>query len=172
MAKPVAVVPDPAHSPEGAREELRRRIEKAPLEHAAALLSLWDLLQAAHDNHALEIARGALSASNDIIERLASGARSEGAVRAMRNAILLGQMLGSIDPEVLHDLVHVLPGALASVHDGIQRQETPSLFQIFRRLASRDALRAQGLLVGALTALGRTLLLRSGSETKPGSTSR
>ncbi|HSY24494.1 MAG TPA: hypothetical protein VK841_20345 [Polyangiaceae bacterium] len=161
MAKPVTVLPKPAESPDGARAELRRRIEEAPIDHAEALLALWDLLEAAHENHVLEIARGALHASNDVVERLAHGAKSEGATRAMRNLLLLGEVLGSLDPEILRGVLGALPGALARAHEETRRKEPPSLFQIVGRLMSRDGRRAQGLFASLFTSVGHALPARN-----------
>lgn len=157
MAKPVTVLPKPAESPDGARAELRRRIEGAPVEHAEALLALWDLLQAAHENHLLELARGTLYASNDMVERLARAAKSEAATRAMRNVLLLGEVLGALDPAILRSVLAALPAALSRAQEETQRKEPPSLFQIFARLMSRDGRRAQGLLASLLTSVGYAL---------------
>lgn len=157
MAKPVTVLPKPAASADGARAELRRRLDDAPLEHAEALLALWDLLETAHENHVLEIARGAFHASNDIVERLAHGAKSEGATRAMRNLLLIGEVLGALDPEILRGVLAALPAALARAHEETQRKDPPSLFQILARLMSRDARRAQGLFASLLTSVGYAL---------------
>jgi uncharacterized protein YjgD (DUF1641 family) len=161
MAKPVAVLPKPEESPDGARAELRRRIEAAPAEHAEALLALWDLLEAAHESHVLEIARGALHASNDIVERLARGAKSEAATRAMRNGLLIAEVLGALDPEILRGVLGALPGALARAHEETQRKEPPSFFQIVARLMSRDGRRAQGLFASLLTSVGYALPARN-----------
>jgi uncharacterized protein YjgD (DUF1641 family) len=157
MAKPIALVPK-REGAEAAREELRRRIESAPVEHAEALLSLWDLLEAAHENHVLDVARGALSSSGEILERLAETARSETSIRAMRNAILLAELLGAIDPEVLGAVARTLPAVLASAREQAGQQKAPpSLFRVARDFTSPDARRAHALLAGVLNALGRAM---------------
>ena len=160
MAKPIAVLPKPAESPDGARAELRRRLDDAPIEHAEALLALWDLLETAHESHVLEIARGALHASNDVVERLAHGAKSESATRAIRNLLLLGEVLGALDPEILRGVLTALPAALTRAHEETQRKDPPSLFQIIGRLMSRDGRRAQGLLASLLASVGYALPAR------------
>jgi uncharacterized protein YjgD (DUF1641 family) len=157
MAKPIAIAPDPARS-QAPRDELRRRLESAPIEHAEALLALWDLLEAAHARHVLEIARGALSTSDEILERLAKAAGSESSIRALRNAILLGEMLGSLDPEMTGSVLHSVRHALASTQDELRSRPSPSLVQIVARLTSRDARAAYGLLANLFAALGRALL--------------
>jgi uncharacterized protein YjgD (DUF1641 family) len=157
MAKPIALAPK-REGAEAARDELRRRIESAPLEHAEALLSLWDLLEAAHENHVLDVARGALSSSNEILARLAETARSESSVRAMRNAILLAELLGAIDPAVLGAIARTVPAALAAAHEQArQEKDPPSLLRVARDLTSPDARRAHAVVASVLNAMGRSM---------------
>ena len=54
-----------------------------------------------HDHGVLQLLRGALGASDKLIETAVDAAKSDESVRAVRNAIILGKMLGSINPEVL-----------------------------------------------------------------------
>ncbi|HXB62919.1 MAG TPA: hypothetical protein VNU94_08745 [Acidobacteriaceae bacterium] len=58
MAQPIAL----EIAPRDAKKELLARLQKAPAEHAAALLDSWELLQALHDAGLLELLRGAVSA--------------------------------------------------------------------------------------------------------------
>ncbi len=123
MAKPIALVPASAQHPQAAppaplskadatlraQAELRKRLDEAPAENAEALLALWKLLDAAHQHHLLDIATGAISSSDDIITRLADAGSSPPAIRAIRNALLLSELLGSLDPDALHALVKILP---------------------------------------------------------------
>jgi uncharacterized protein YjgD (DUF1641 family) len=197
MAKAIALVPASAQSPPGppaprskadptlrAQAELRKRLDEAPAENAEALLALWKLLDAAHQHHVLDIATGAIASSNDIITRLADAGSSEAAIRAIRNALLLSELLGSLDPNALHALVKNLPPAVArfsgpisaefaaatatqsstatsaspnSAAQSPEADKPPSLWQLFRRFTSADSRRALSLLAGLTTAIGRTL---------------
>ena len=60
-----------------------------------------ELLQQLHDHGVLQLLRGALGASDKLIETAVDAAKSDESMRAMRNALILGKMLGSINPEVL-----------------------------------------------------------------------
>jgi len=72
MARPIALEL-PARDP---REELRRRLEQAPVKHVEALLDSYELLQQLHDHGVLELVRGALSASDnpDVLQSVATAA--------------------------------------------------------------------------------------------------
>jgi uncharacterized protein YjgD (DUF1641 family) len=180
MAKPITLVPLSAQHPEGtppahlnkadatlrARGELRRRLDEAPAEHAEALLALWELLDAAHEHHVLDIATGAISSSADIISRLADAGATEPAIRGIRNALLLSELLGSLDPEALHALVKSLPPVVAQSSAELAAASSaaakpPSLWQIFRRFTSADSRRALGVVAGITNALGRSIKPKS-----------
>lgn len=150
MAKPVpmkqVIQPDP-------RQELARRIENAPIEHADAVLSAYDLLQGLHDTGTLDVLRGALGAGDALVEHVVSLLTAPESVTAIRNLILLGKVLGSINPEVLRAVVDGIPQVTA------QTPETrpPSLFSLGRRAASQDARRGLSAAVSVLEILGKGL---------------
>src|ERR1700723_2346631 len=100
MARPISL----ELPPRDPREELRKRLDQAPVAHAEALLDSYELLQQLHDHGVFELLRGALGASDKLVETAVDAAKSDESVRAIRNAIILGKMLGSIDPEVLHSI--------------------------------------------------------------------
>ena len=67
MAKPVAYR---VFTPGDAREELKRKIDAAPTEHAEAILGGFRLLEEAHQSGTLELLRGALAAQDSIINHV------------------------------------------------------------------------------------------------------
>src|SRR6202521_292000 len=97
MARPIAL----ELPPRDPREELRTRLEQAPVAHAEALLDSYELLQQLHDHGVFELLRGALGASDKLVETAVDAAKSDESVRAIRNAIILVKILGSINPDVL-----------------------------------------------------------------------
>ena len=90
MARPISL----ELPPRDPREELRKRLEEAPVKHAEALLDSYELLQQLHEHGVFELLRGALSASDKLIETAVDAAKSDESIRAMRNAMILGKMLG------------------------------------------------------------------------------
>lgn len=122
--------------PRDAKRELLKRLEEAPAEHAAALLDSYELLQKMHEQGVFSLVRGVLSATGTITEAASTGANSTEAIRAMRNAILLGKMLGSIDPELLGTITASVSETFGDAKALPARP--PGLFALLGGLASRD----------------------------------
>ena len=135
------------------REQLLRRIQDAPIAHADAVLSAYELLQELHDTGTLDVLRGAFGAGDVLVEHVVSLITAPESVNALRNLILFGKILGSINPDVLHAVVEGIPQATA-VAPGAK---PPSLFSLGRRMASEDARRGLGAAVGVLEVLGKGL---------------
>jgi len=72
MAQPIPLeIP-----PRNPRAELRSRLEQAPEEHAEAVLAAYEVLEQLHERGVLEIMRGALAASDEILEKVVDNARA------------------------------------------------------------------------------------------------
>ena len=67
--------------PRDPREELRKRLDQAPIAHAEALLDSYELLQQLRDHGIFELLRGALSASDKLIETAVDAADLIGAFK-------------------------------------------------------------------------------------------
>src|SRR3977135_1415599 len=105
MAKPI-----PLQLPaRDSREELRSRLDSAPLEHAEALLAGYEVLQGLHDQGVLELLRGLLGSGHKGIEPAPEAARAPESVRAIRNLLILGKTLGEIDPDLFDGFPLRLP---------------------------------------------------------------
>lgn len=135
------------------REQLLRRIQDAPIEHADAVLSAFDLLQRLHDTGTLDVLRGALGAGDVLVEHVVSLLTAPESVNALRNLIMLGKVLGSINPDVLHAVVEGVAQATGA--------EPPSLFAIGKRASSADSRRGLAAAVGVMEVLGRGLAQES-----------
>ena len=151
MAQPIALEIPPGDP----RRYLRVRLERAPEEHAEAILVAFDILQELHNCGFLEIARGALAASDDILERVVENAKTPEAIRAIRNLVFWRQILGSIEPEWFKGIFQAIPEGIAQAT--AERDHPVSLFGLLRRLFSKDSLRALAAGIDFLQALGRHL---------------
>jgi len=65
---------------------------KADAAHGEALLDSYELLQQLHDHGVFDLLRGALGASDRLIETAVDVTKSNESISAMRNAILLGKV--------------------------------------------------------------------------------
>lgn len=150
MANPLSFKPNPVDP----HLELERRLSKAPCEHAEALLVVYDILQASHENGTLDAIHGLVTARDKIAGRLAEAANTEEGKTALRNLLEAGKVLASLDPEVLAPLA-------AALHQSSQdhKKETapPSTWQLFKRATSDDGRRGLSFLTLLLTNLGRSL---------------
>jgi uncharacterized protein YjgD (DUF1641 family) len=95
-----------------ARKELTEQLQQAPAEHAEALLEAYELLQLLHDRQILAVTRGALVAGDKLLESATQAADSQPSVAALRNIVILGKALGSIDPLVTRGLAAAMTETL------------------------------------------------------------
>ena len=158
MAQPIPL----EVAPRNMREELGSRLERAPGDHAEAILAAYDLLQELHNQGVLEMARGVLSAQNEILQTLASNASTPEAVRAIRNLLFWRRILGSIEPERFQAIFEAIPQGVAQATAA--RKEPITLLGLLRRLMSRESLRAMAAAIDFMQCFGRRLLAAEGSS--------
>ncbi len=151
MARPIRFEP----LARDARVELRDRLDKAPLEHAEALLSAYEVLQGLQERGILDILKGALSAGDNLLETVVEVAKTPEAIRSVRNLLLLSQLLSNIEPELLGVIVRSIPEGLAQA--SAKRSETPGLFSLLQKFCSRDSRRAMGATAELLESVGKGL---------------
>ena len=96
---------------------------------------------------------GALGAGNQILETAVDAARSGEAVCATRNAILLGKMLASINPEILEGIVAAVGETLGSYKKPVI--EPPGLFALLSQFRHKELRRSVALINRFLESLGQ-----------------
>jgi uncharacterized protein YjgD (DUF1641 family) len=143
--------------PRNAREELRRKLEQAPEDHAEALLECYELLQLVHDSGLLRLVRGAIGSGDKLIDTAVSAANSAQCIRGLRNAIILGKMLGAINPDLLQGFAVAMSETL-----GCQKPvpEPPGLLKLFAEFRQPELRRSMALINTFLEVLGRELKTR------------
>src|ERR1700732_4335223 len=92
------------------REELRSRLEQAPVEHAEAVLASFEVLEGLHDRGVLELFRGVLGGADKILEIVVEATKTPEAVRGIRNLLTMTKALGSMEPELLEKFALLLGG--------------------------------------------------------------
>ena len=144
MAKPVAYR---VFTPADAREDLKRKIDAAPVEHAEAILDGYRLLEQAHESGTLELLRGAMAAQDAIVNHVAGLVSQPEMVNALRNLLILGKVLGSVNPKTLET-------AIGGDDTTKRKHAPPSLFTLVSRMNTPDARRGLDVAAGLLAALG------------------
>jgi uncharacterized protein YjgD (DUF1641 family) len=150
MAKPIAFKPVPVDF----KLDLQRRLEKAPDEHAAALLAAYDVLEAAYDKGLLDILHGLIASKDTIITTLSRYASQPEGIAGIRNLLTAAKILTELDPELL-DLISKVMGNATKEHK--QEQRPPSLFQLAKRATSEDSRRGLSFMTLILSGLGKSL---------------
>jgi uncharacterized protein YjgD (DUF1641 family) len=153
MARPIGL----EVAPRDPREELRRRLAQAPEEHAEALLESFELVQELHDSGVLRLLRGAVSSGGMIMDAAVGAANSEDGIRALRNAIILGKMLGSLNPDLLQGFAVAMTDTF-----GCQKPaaEPPGLLKLFAEFRQPELRRSMALINKFLETLGSELKTR------------
>ena len=67
------------------RAALRARLERAPEQHAEAILAAYDILGLLHERGVLDIVRSGLAAGDELLDLAVDAASTPEAARAIRN---------------------------------------------------------------------------------------
>jgi uncharacterized protein YjgD (DUF1641 family) len=150
MAKPIPFKPVTVDF----KADLVRRLEKAPEEHAAALLAAYNVLNAAHEQGLLDILHGMIESKDTILSTLARFAAEPGGVTGIRNLLTAAKILTELDPEVLE---HVSKAMARATEEHKLEQKPPSLFQLAKRANTEDSRRGLSFMTLILSGLGKSL---------------
>jgi len=160
MAQPIPLQLPPRDS----REELRVRLQNAPAEHAEALLAGYEVLQGLHDSGTLELLRGLLGSGDKVLQTAVEATRTPEAVRVIRNLLLLGKVLGEIDPELFEGFVNALPEAMQKAKE--QGKEPPGLLSTLNKFRNPDILRGIVMVNSLLELWGREFFSAANPQEK------
>ncbi len=136
------------------REELRCRLEQAPIEHAEAVLAGFEVLQGLHDRGVLELLRGVLDGGNKILEIVVEATKTPEAIRGIRNLLIMTKIIGAIDPELLEKFAVAVPDAVAGAAKA-EEKDPPGFWEVLRIVRSRNLRRGLAVMNSALETLGR-----------------
>jgi len=147
----------PARDP---KQELIRRLDQAPIEHAEALLSGIEVLQALHDAGILEIVKGALSSGEKVLDIVVKALNTPEAIRATRNAMILAKVFGTIEPELMEKFASAVPDALAGAARA-EEAKAPGFIGIMKIFRSENLRHGLSVVNNLLEAWGKNF---SGSK--------
>src|SRR5437879_8237006 len=137
--------------PRDTRAELQTRLQNAPLQHAEALLSGYDLLQRLHDRGVLDLLRGGLGSSDKVLSIAVDAAKTPEAINATRNLLILSKVVFTLEPELLENIVQAVPESLAQARE----QKPLNLWQMLKKMCSQDTRRVLGAMLGIVESFGK-----------------
>jgi uncharacterized protein YjgD (DUF1641 family) len=137
------------------REELRVRLQQAPLDHAEAVLASFEVLQGLHDRGVLELLRGVLGGGDKILEIVVESSKMPEAVRGIRNLLIMTKILGSIEPELLEKVAQAVPDALVGAAKA-EQIEPPGFWGVMKLFRSKNLRRGLAVMNNLLVAWGRS----------------
>jgi uncharacterized protein YjgD (DUF1641 family) len=149
MAQPILLElprPDP-------RDALYERLQSAPHEHAEALLNVYEILQGLQDRGVLELAKGALGSSEQVLQILVNVANRPEMIRGIRNAMILIKVADLFPPELLQSVEE-------GVKEGLVESQKPKpfgLWQLVKKLLSGETRRVLILTATILQSMGMRL---------------
>jgi hypothetical protein len=135
-------------TPKDSRDDLARRIQDIPIEHADTLLAAVALLQKCHDAGLLSLASGMVSAGSTIIDHVADVADSPLAVTALRSALILGSVLKTLDPDELQKAVSV-------------KEQDVSVCRIVRGVFSKETRQMALIGMNLMNVIGKAFIKRN-----------
>ena len=144
MAQPV---PFRRYIPDNTKDDLTRKVEAAPTEHAEALLSIYQLLQQLHDTGTLDLLRGMFGAGDAVVNHVVDIVSKPEMVNLLRSGLAIGGLIANIDPEVLD-------AAIKGTPEERRTKKTPSFWAISKQLRSDETLLGLSVATNLLTALG------------------
>ena len=139
-------------TPADSRDDLIRRVEQAPMEHAQAILAAYDLLERLHEKGVLDILNGLLSAGDTVVNHVVNVISSKELVSALRMGLIIFNLVKEIDPDQLAAVI------------AVSGSKPPSMLAIAKQAMSADARRGMATAVGLLNVLGATLEKAKGEE--------
>jgi uncharacterized protein YjgD (DUF1641 family) len=151
MAKPIPL----EIAPRDARRELLARLEKAPAEHAEALLEAYEVLQQMHDARVFEVLRGVLSAHDKVVEAAVGATQTTEAIQGLRNAIIFGKMMGKMNPDLMECFAAAMGETLGSERRPVI--DPPGLFSLLGQFRRPELRRSIALINRFLETLGTRL---------------
>ena len=148
------------------QDELRTKLEHAPLQHGEALLAAYQLLQQAQDHGVLDTLRGAIGAGDAIVDKASEFANTPEGIRAMRNFLALTRVFANLDPEKVDAVANAITeGQCRTNAPGCA---PPSLLKSLQRINSRNSRRTLATIAAVTDAFGKEPDLPAASSSPGG----
>ena len=135
------------------QEELRTKVENAPVQHAKAVLAAYQLLQEAQDHGVLDTLRGAIGAGDSIVDKASEFASTPEGIRAMRNFLALSRVFSNLNPEKVDAVANAITEN--QCRETAPGCEPPSILKSLQRMNSRNSRRTLATIAAVTDAFGK-----------------
>ena len=135
------------------QEELRAKVENAPVQHAQAVLAAYQVLQQAQDHGILDLLRGAIGAGEAIVDKASDFANTPEGIRVMRNFLALSRIFANLDPEKVDAVANAITEN--QCREGAPGCEPPSILKSLQRMSSRNSRRTLATIAAVAHAFGK-----------------
>jgi uncharacterized protein YjgD (DUF1641 family) len=135
------------------QEEMRTKVENAPVQHAKALLAAYQLLQEAQDHGVLDVLRGAIGAGDAIVDKASDFASTPEGIRAMRNFLALSRVFANLRPEKVDAVANAITEN--QCREFAPGCEPPSILKSLQRMNSRNSRRTLATIAAVTDAFGK-----------------
>jgi uncharacterized protein YjgD (DUF1641 family) len=135
------------------RDALYERLKSAPHEHAEALLNVYEILQELQNRGILDLAKGALGSSEEVLRILVNVANKPEMIRGIRNVMILANIANAFEPELLEGLEQAVKEGLAEA----QKPKPVGLWEVVQKLFSQESRRVLIATASILEAVGKSL---------------
>ena len=133
--------------------EFENRLQRARAENSEALLAGYQVLQALHRRGILDLLAGSFGSADKVLPMLVDAAKTPEAVRGIRNLLALGKFICNLEPEMLQGLTQSAAAMLGSA----KTEEPLSIWQLAKKMRSKDTRRALTAITCTLEAFGKSI---------------
>lgn len=158
MARPTNVIARAVKTPEEERSEALETLLEHASDHAAALLAALALVQALHEQGALE-ALTALSQQGDAALGVAleTLSQSPGYAQGAKNALALAQSLATLDDQTVATTQRMVTGGVQAFASAKPPAKSLSVFDLLRALKDPDVSAGLTAVLALLKGVGAAL---------------
>ncbi len=135
------------------QEELRAKVENAPVQHAQAVLAAYQLLQEAQDHGLLDTLRGVIGAGDAIVDNVSEFASTPEGIRAMRNFLALSRVFANLNPEKMDAVANAITENQCG--EAAPGCGPPSILKSMQRMSSRNSRRTLATIAAVTDAFGK-----------------
>jgi uncharacterized protein YjgD (DUF1641 family) len=148
MAQQIQYTPPPSDP----KPEFRNPIEQVSEQRKEALIAMYQLLEVARSNDAMDLLQGAIAAKTTMIKQAAEFGSKPATVAALSNLVAVARFLGTIDPNILPRFTQELNSPRTS-----QVDSPPSIWQLTKEADHPDVRRGLYFILQTVEALGRAV---------------